>query len=300
MNFEEFKVRVISTLEGLVNDNETITVTDVTKNNGVKYTGVIVRAADLNISPTVYLENYYKENITCNDIECIANNIINTSRDYRINSNFDISSYEDYEKIRKRLFAKLINSESNKILLEGVPSRGFLDLSIVVYCNVSMAKGIEGTFLITNALLEKWDIDKERMIEDAICNTRVAHNTHIINMYEHLKKSYEFQNDDCEFDIEDIGFDNGMFILSNESFHFGAIGMIYEDILKEFCRKHNSNVLIIPSSIHEVILIPCGEDKYDEINNIISAVNLNELQPEDVLSNHGYFYDRQKGIIQNY
>ena len=64
-----------------------------------------------------------------------------------------------------------------------------------------------------------------------------------------------------------------------------------DGLLKKFADKIEKDLIIIPSSIHEVILIPSDNGITDEeVNEMIDEVNENELETVEILSNHMYLY----------
>ena len=70
------------------------------------------------------------------------------------------------------------------------------------------------------------------------------------------------------------------------------------DILKELSDLFEKDLIILPSSIHEVILIPAYDhDSYDELTSMVKEVNSTQLSKEEILSDHVYFYSRETGQI---
>ncbi len=84
-----------------------------------------------------------------------------------------------------------------------------------------------------------------------------------------------------------------MYVLTNTSRNFGAACITYPGVLKEFAREHNSDFYIIPSSVHEVILILGEQMSVEEMNLMVEEVNEREVDSIDVLSNHVYQYKRE-------
>ena len=68
------------------------------------------------------------------------------------------------------------------------------------------------------------------------------------------------------------------------------------DALKEL----GQNLILIPSSIHEWLLIPLiPEMSTEELTEMIQSVNGSELTPEETLSDHPYFYNHLTGEISS-
>lgn len=84
----------------------------------------------------------------------------------------------------------------------------------------------------------------------------------------------------------------GMKVLTTENMDlYGAWGILNADIQKEILCLYGE-CIVIPSSIHEVILLPTesesGSLDADSLATEIKEVNEMEVAPEDVLSDHAY------------
>ncbi len=81
-----------------------------------------------------------------------------------------------------------------------------------------------------------------------------------------------------------------MYVLSNEQRVNGAATLAYPGVLRHFAETMQKNLYVIPSSIHELILVAEYGDMQD-LSNFVRQVNRKELDPKDVLADHVYFYD---------
>ena len=89
-----------------------------------------------------------------------------------------------------------------------------------------------------------------------------------------------------------------MYVLSNKSKLNGSGCLFYHNLLHNLCEKLECDLYILPSSIHEVILIPAYDhDSYDELTSMVKEVNSTQLSKEEILSDHVYFYSRETGQI---
>ena len=85
-----------------------------------------------------------------------------------------------------------------------------------------------------------------------------------------------------------------LFILSNETRQFGAICILYPEVLKKFCvEKMIDGVFVILSSIHEVLLMIADKNKADVeyIRRMIKEVNNENVSEVERLSDSLYYYD---------
>jgi len=92
--------------------------------------------------------------------------------------------------------------------------------------------------------------------------------------------------------------DNNMLVVSNHRNINGASCMIYPDLLKEISEQLDSDLYILPSSIHELIIIK-NDYSYNKkiLKEMVKDINFTQVPLEDVLSNNIYFYSRSRFAI---
>ena len=89
-----------------------------------------------------------------------------------------------------------------------------------------------------------------------------------------------------------------MYVATNHSKIFGAAVMCYPNTIKEFAERMESDLFILPSSTHEVIIIvPRQVENLTELKEMVYEVNRTQLSPEEVLSDSVYFYNRKTDTI---
>lgn len=90
-----------------------------------------------------------------------------------------------------------------------------------------------------------------------------------------------------------------LYVLSNREVCYGAAGILRKDVLKEFAERVQGSFYILPSSIHETILVVEQEDvKGEELREIVMAINEAEVAKEEWLSENVYYYDKEKGTVR--
>ena len=286
MDFNSFICKLVDIISERIEEDEDVIRYDAIKNNDTKLHGIVIKNATEKVSPTIYLERYYEKYLAEQNLECIADEIIKLSRLHRNDINISSFEFENYENVKDELYAKLIGKDSNNKLLEHVPYKKFLDLAIVVYFDVSKWCGMNASVLVKKEHIKMWGIDEEELFDLAIKNAYIKNGYSISNIFDLLGANLK----------DTIQNSLPMYVMTNKIKYYGAICMIYEDAIKEFCINNNCDVYIIPSSIHEIIIVPLSDEKLGyNINDAISIVNETELDREDVLSNHGYIYSRENG-----
>ena len=100
-------------------------------------------------------------------------------------------------------------------------------------------------------------------------------------------------------DVIDMTNPNEMYILSNPSKMFGAASVLDTETIPKVCDIMGDDVFIIPSSIHEVLVIPMSSDiSLAALSAMVQQVNATQVPPEEVLSNHAYYFLRAKNMLQ--
>lgn len=74
--------------------------------------------------------------------------------------------------------------------------------------------------------------------------------------------------------------------------------MIYPDLIKDFAEALGSSLYIIPSSIHELLLLPVtNANESQDIKNMIREINDTQVKMEEILSYSLYLFDKEKEKI---
>ncbi len=292
MSYEVFKKAVEEGLIAYYGESVEVHTKEVKKNNGKILDGIeIIMGVDNNVVPVIYLNSYYdKYQAGDMSVEECVNEIISIRR-YHAEPEFnydDIISFKDYENIKDRVYPILVSTEANQDTLEQYAHREFLDLSVLYVIRVMDVGDTFGSIRISRDLFNGYGISIDELHSQAVENmaSEGYKVKDMMDVFTDLLVNGEEVDDDG---IDNIKMESGrMYVLSNKTKLYGAAGILSTDILQKMGRSF----YIIPSSIHEMIFIP-EEDGYceDELDKMICEVNENEVLPEEVLSNHSYYYD---------
>ena len=89
-----------------------------------------------------------------------------------------------------------------------------------------------------------------------------------------------------------------MKVLSNRRHMYGAAVMILPGVLQDIAEEMDASLYILPSSVHEVILMTdTGQEQPQVLRDMVMEVNATQVLPEEILSDHVYYYDRDKKEI---
>lgn len=301
MKYEEFKETVFEAVDSMVEGQ--VTILQVTKNNGVVKDALLIKNRKSNISPLIYLVGYYEQYSKGENIENIISLIITLSK---MDSGIDqdiVSNIKDLDKIRANIQMKLINKASNSVLLESVPYVDFLDLAIIFIIDIPCCEyRNRASITITNRNLQIWGIDKEKLYDIAKENCCGEDNYVVHNMKDIIRDLYieiadvqEIDDEDVSAMLDSISDDkNALYVLTNQSKSNGAVTMTYENVIRDFANEKESNVYILPSSIHEVLLVAANEHmSKEQLREMVQSVNQTEVDEIEVLSDNVYYYDRE-------
>ena len=91
-----------------------------------------------------------------------------------------------------------------------------------------------------------------------------------------------------------------MFCLTNESKMNGASLLLQEDIRKQIGECLGSDYFVIPSSVHEVLILPDnGIFQVPELNAMVQEVNETQVERQEQLSDKVQFCDKKTALMEN-
>ena len=292
MNFNEFTDEIVALLKEKMGNTCTVTVTEVLKNNNVRLTGIVITEDAKSVSPTFYLEEPYKRYQEGVSLEVIAEEIKAEYEEHARNLQLDMGFFKDFSQVKGRIFHKVINYEKNLELLKDVPYFRWHDLAVVFYYEMEEASFGKASILLHNSHLAMWGQSADGIYRIAQQNMKQKMPELLIPMQKLIN---ELREEGMEIKEPEVK----LYILTNREKMFGASAMLYSEKIKELADSFGSDLLILPSSTHEVMLLPDDSDhKYDFYKEMVYAVNTTQVDPEEILSFNLYRYDRQKGEIE--
>lgn len=305
MEFTNFKTLVRDEVVKRTGEQYHVRINDVMKNNGVMLSGISMTQDDSNISPTIYLNHYYEAYESGETtLGCIVEDVLDTYERNKVNRSVDMRFFLNYENIKDRIIFKLIHAERNKTLLKDVPHIRYLDFAIVFQCLISEEMFGNATIMIHKAHLKIWQTTVEDLYQSALQNTPRLQQYDIKSMREVLSEMMLLEEmeggntADIEEYLKELPNSVPMYVLSNKARVQGAGCILYPDILKDFAAAIRSDFYILPSSIHEVILLPAqGDEDVEGLRRMVCEVNESQVEREEVLSDSVYYYNRKEAVL---
>lgn len=320
MVYEQFIDYVRESIVEVLGGDFRVSVHKVIKNNDIELDALTITESENCISPTIYLTHYFNEYEEGRDLFDIVNDIITLYEEHKGKLEFDTDFFKEFDLIKDKIAYKVINAAGNQKLLQDVPYIPLLDLAIVFYCLIESDFTGSATALIHHSHLKLWNIDITQLYNVAYENTPRMLKYELKDMNEIIKEMFledlikqrTFSNslsDDSyeegcmEHIVDEMATDFEtnkvpMYVLTNEQKINGAACMLYQGVLEEFALREEEDLYILPSSIHEVIIVPATSDiSKEQLDLMVKQVNEEEVAPGDILSDHVYFYRRGTGQI---
>lgn len=299
MNKELFKEQLKERLEELTGCKVNSQTTS--KNNGVKLESLVIMREGVNAAPTIYADIWWELYNAGEPFEDIVTKVLEWERKTAIDRMINFDFFLDFNKVKESLRFKVINTEKNIELLNTIPHKDFMDLSKVYYVEVHTPEIGNGTILVSNAHMENWGATWEEVDRYATGQTE-NHKPHCILSMENFLKDMITELADTKEDIPEFTMQPmEMYILTNREKYLGAGVFLYKNVLKNFAEVKADDLYILPSSTHELIVIPAGVAGYtgiDHLKEIVKKVNATQVEPEEFLSDNVYFYNRQTGRLK--
>lgn len=293
MTYEDFKGKVTEEFMNYMPEEYKNMELKVHKVNKINRTSDCIGIIDdsvsgVNVSPNIYINDMYEKYMQCADFEAVMNESVETM--VAAMGKVDKVVKLDFTTAKDNIVFQLINTEQNKEMLESVPHRGFLDLSIIYRLLTKLDnKGIQSAIII-NDLAERIGFTEEQLFKLAIENTRRIFPLTVKTMNDVLREMMPPEMEDLM--IEEIPADKMMWVISNNRLFNGASSMLYEDKLHELALELDDDLYILPSSTYEVMAVSASNWNPYELAEMVSEVNMSQVELEDRLSNQVYHYDK--------
>ena len=271
MNYTEFMNAMLCEIRGQVDAQVRTELYTVTKNNGTRRTGILFKQTDSNLAPTIYLEEFYQKYLQGQQVPDLADSICSIYQEIRVKKTCDCQNLFDFNHVKEHIVYKLIRRDANEELLKQIPYEPFLDLAVVYYIQIDNTRFGSAAIQIRNEHLRYWRVEKEEIRRLAGKNT---------------PRIYPVQ-------IQQIV--RFMYVATNEQCSLGAAVMRYPDFREKVRGMIGEGFYILPSSIHEVILVPESFGMEPErMQEMVKEINQIGVAPEEVLSDSVYYFDGEE------
>lgn len=269
-----------------------VNVKDVEKANGMSYRGIVVTDQQTGMGVTINMDKHYKMYLAGKPVDEITDLVQQQARkalDER--PDVDISRVKNYESLCSNVMMQAISREKNAEYLQNVPHFDMADLSIIYRVNVGGTRnhGI-GVVTVDNRLLESMGVSQDQFQKDVFDRALTGEPPILKSLTEVIGGS---------FLGDDFGPDGGLFLATNRDALYGASVIAIPGFLDQAAEKLGGSFYILPSSVHEVLLLKNNEAvSVQELETMVRDINESIVIPEEQLSDRVYHYDAQEKVFE--
>lgn len=267
-----------------------ITVNQVIKNNDCALDALTIRTGKSNTAPAVYLNPFYQHLQNGSTIDSVLEMISDTYQATRdIGYDADESFFTAYDNVRDKVVCKLINAETNRKFLQDKPYTSVEDLAVIYQILLPVNTEGNATVTITNALMDHYGITVAQLHDQAMRNMDILQPHCFMSMKQALTGMPDLP-EEADLTMPDIP----MFVLTNNTKVNGAAAILNDSTRQIIAGQVGGDFCILPSSTHEVLIIPKDETAdLKEFEKMVQSVNREMVAEEEFLSDHVYEYDSQ-------
>ena len=300
MQFDAFKESILDHLREYLPEeygDARIKVEEVTKLDKT-YRALTVCRKGSNIVPMIDLDGLYER--FCEEsgglLEKITRGIAEgVVREIRWKESLEDDFYLEYETARERLFIRVSDAEMNRRMLEDLPHRVIEGLALTCHLFFITEDRHLYTTAVTRDLCSDYGITEEELIEEALQNSPKVFPPRFQALDERIR---ELEGED---DVIRITPRSGpkLYELTNREQINGASALFYPGMMEEIAHLLEDSYFILPSSVHEVMILP-EEEETDTfmLKEIVRGANMQCLGDGDRLSDDVFHYDMKAKLFE--
>ena len=274
--------------ERVVPKGYVVSFTERKKNNVGDKCGIQIRKKDSEIGVIVYIDGYIAD---------IENEMLNVDRAadeivQRIEDKAVLGYYSDVQEFAKIVNSKesilgnvrylLVNKKWNEADLDSYPHKDYLDLAVLYEVR---NKNASMSVKITNDIMQNFGITFEEL-DKAANNNRDSYVAQ--DMFSMMISLMPISTEE----IKEMKGGPQMYVLTNEWKLKGASALLYPELIEDIAQEENSDLIVIPFSIHEILIVEASGMDKDGISQMVQEVNSQQVDEQERLSDHAYFYKR--------
>ena len=249
--------------------------------------------AGRNVSPTLYINHIYEHYLETENLQEVLQSAARRM-DMAFKEMPEVGDV-NLEGAKDNIVFQVINTLQNEDMLRDMPHREFQDLSIIYRWVVKVDENGIQSSVIRNNLAEQLGMNEEQLFKCAVENTRRIFTPTVKSMNDVIRGM--FISDGMPAEVADMMIgempeDKMMWVISNDRGINGAGSMLYEDNLHKLAMKLETDLYILPSSVHECIAVSTNVGDPYELAEMVSEINMGQVALEDRLSNQVYHYDK--------
>ncbi len=274
-------------------------VVEKERNNGQRRVGITFSRPGQEIAPVIYVEPFYKSVQQGEPLEDVMREIARTVElEMKNRPPITASQISEYDRIKEYLGVKLVNTKANRRNLKDITHIEMEDMSLIPVIRFPMPEQeMYGNMKITEELRRAWGVSVHDIFEQAWKNEEPP-------VLQELGDAVSYGEDIHDlFAVERLTNDT-MYVLTNQRAIDGAIQIALPGVMKKLSELLPKGFFIIPSSIHETLIMPKGmeiqglEMTPKEMGQMLREINQGYVEKDEILSDRIYEYDKESGKVR--
>ena len=291
MNYQEFRDEVKKNIGMYLNtsgmENAKVEIETVQKVNK-KLEGLKLVTENSKVFPTYYMDNLYKDYLSNGNFDLTMVELIEKLKFSEMERpDFDL----DFNKIKDKVILELVNSENNKGLLENIPHRNIADLSVIYRWIIDANNYGITSAIVTNQVAEEINLSENDLFKSASENLKKTSPATIKSLEEVVMGIMNDQG----IKIDDL---DSIYVISNTRKQYGAAAILDTELMSNIAEQMDSNIYILPSSIHECLLVSDRFGEPEQLQQMVREVNSTEVDIKDKLSDNLYVFNKDTKKIE--
>lgn len=271
-------------------------LTNVTKNNGTNRVAMVLYKNDDKIRPQIYLEKYYEDYQRGKELQEIVEEVLKMYKSAMKDINpKNLERLEEWTNIKERLALRIVSKERNQKELYNLVYEEVCDLvAIATICVERNGEGVK-SIRITQDLARKWNVSNKEILEAAKENTSKLFPPKIQDLYEFVQDMVDISREELSQGRKNFP---DLQILTNDLCINGATVILYDSFMKEVYEHLGGKFIILPSSVHEVLVVPLEDSMYiPYLQEVVESINQRFVAEDEILSDNVYMYDGEKIVL---
>lgn len=280
-NFEAFCEAVKENIGTyLPEDYQTIQVLGIQKPNQEPQKALVIIKQEHNTAPAIYLNEWYEKYQENQTLEPILSEIAQSRLLIKEMQNKSVSFLDQY---KDRIVLQVVGVSQNKEFLKTVPHT--IQGEIAAIYRIDLGQTPEGnrSISVNNEMQEQYKLTTKELHDLAVENTQRLFPPYFENMASVFEKELGAPMPESP-----------LFILTNTAMNQGAAVIFYPQIFERLAETMGKEIYILPSSVHEVLLIKKEDQNVEELNQMVYEINRTQVAPQDRLSDKILEYDFER------
>lgn len=262
----------------------------IRKNNDVYMEALVLHGENSMIAPTIYLQPFYelyREGTPVSELGRMAAGSLKKAFSLSMDG---IGSFFDYSSVKDTIYCRLVSRSRNSAGIRDLCHEEWLDLAVTYYHGMCLDSEEKAQVQIRKGFLEKWQIDEEQLREDAWRNT--------MRDYPPVLEPLDQVLSELHASLPAPDWQPPLYLLSNRQRTLGAVCIAFPGQADRIAEELDSDYYVIPSSIHECLILRADEQHSpEELNEMVAEVNRTQVSPQEILADHVYCYSMDRREI---